>query len=69
MCFTLIGSSLAYEYWTRVEANVSGKTLLYYNMATIMALKSFILEAPEFNSKTIFKLGEPLWLSCRSFEN
>ncbi len=43
-CFTVVGSSLAHKYETRVEV---ANALDYCDMAIITAIKSFIVQAPE----------------------
>ncbi len=43
--FTLVGSSLACKYLTRVEMNGNSK-LAYYDMGTIMVIKRFIVHGP-----------------------
>ncbi len=46
---TLVGSILAYKYWTRVEVNGSGKHSSYYDTATITGVKFFILQPTRVN--------------------
>jgi hypothetical protein len=51
---TLVDSSLASKYLTRVEVNGSVNTLAYYNTAIITVLKCFAVQAPGPNVIKLF---------------